>query len=113
MKMQFQNKMKLNLVAFIFCILLGTIFAKKINTDIQAPKAQDWITRDTNLQGFKSNKVNLFGNECKGIVKSSFIRWRWGWSGEWKCPSITSIVGYSFNYSSKKGALEYALIKLI
>lgn len=103
--------MKLNLVT-IFCLLLGSIFAKNINTDIKAPIAQDRIKSDTitNLHGLsRANKVNLFGYECKGIVKSNIIRWKWAWSSEWRCPSLTSIVGYSYNYNSKKGALEYAL----
>ena len=67
--------MKLNLVT-IFCILLGSIFAKNINKDFKAPLSQDRTKLDTitNLQGFKkSNKVNLFEYECRGIVKSSII----------------------------------------
>ena len=97
--------MKLYIIT-VLSVFLGSIFTM----DLRQSKAQDRIKHDTNLQDLnEANKVSLFGYECKGSVKTSFIRWKWAFSGEWRCPDLTSIVGYSTNYNSKKGALENAL----
>ena len=101
--------MKQNFV-IIFSVLLNSIFAQNINRDFKSSIAQDWTKRDENANlKNEAAKVNLFGYECKGSVKAKFIRWKWAWSGEWRCPGLTSIVGYSTDYNSKKSALEYAL----
>lgn len=98
--------MKLLYIITVLSVLLGSIFTM----DQTQSKTQDRIKHDTNLQDLnEANKVSLFGYECKGSVKTSFIRLKWAWSGEWRCPDLTSIVGYSANYNSKKGALENAL----
>ena len=57
--------------------------------------------------------IKLSGHECKGSIKNGFYKWKRTWSAEWKCPDLTSIVGYSTNYKSKKIALEYALSDFI
>ena len=103
--------MKLNTIT-ILIFLLGSIFAQNMNMDFAQSFEQDWIKRDIDAdpQGLNEvKKVNMFGYECKGNVKKSFIRWKWVLNAEWKCPDLTSIVGYSVSYNSKKVALESAL----
>ena len=98
--------MKINTFT-ILTFLLGTICAQNINMDFGQSFKRD---SDSDPQGLNEiTKVNMFGYECTGSVKSGFIRWKWALSGEWKCPDLTSIVGYSTNYKSRKAALEYAL----
>ena len=101
--------MKPNLV-LIMSVFLDSIFAQNINRDFKSSIAQDWNKRgkNANLQN-EAAKEKLFGYECKGSVKAKFIRWKWAWSGEWRCPGLTSIIGYSTDYNNKKSALENAL----
>ena len=96
----------------LLTFLLGSICAQNINMDFGESLEQGWIKRDSESdpQGLSEvTKVNLFGYECIGSVKSAFIRWKWGFSGFFLCPKLTSIVGYSTNFKSKKDALEKAL----
>ena len=100
----------------ILSFLLGTIYAQNINMDFGQSFEQGWIKRDSDSEPRGLNevtKVNLFGYKCTGSVRSGFIRWKWAFSAEWKCPDLTSIVGYSTNYKSRKAALEYALVDFI
>ena len=96
----------------LLTFLLGSICAQNINMDFGESLEQGWIKRDSDSdpQGLNEvTKVSFFGYECTGSVKSGFIRWKWALTGEWKCPDLTPIVGYSTNYKSRKAAIENAL----
>ena len=104
--------MKINAFT-ILSFLFSSICALNINMDLAQPFEQGWIKRDLNSepQGLNElTKVTMFGYKCTGSVKSGFIRWKWALTGEWKCPGLTSIVGNSISYKSRKAALEYALV---
>ena len=99
----------------IFSVLLESIYAQYSNTNLTKDVAQNFNKRNLNIIKFSLQRwtevatIKLIGHECKGSIKNGFYKWKWTWSAEWKCPDLTSIVGYSTNYKSKKIALEYAL----
>lgn len=100
----------------IFSVLLESIYAQYSNTNLTKDVAQNFNKRNLNIIKFSLQRwtevatIKLIGHECKGSIKNGFYKWKWTWSAKWKCPDLTSIVGYSNNYKSRKGALEFALI---
>ena len=100
----------------IFLILLCSIHVQNINTSPTTDIPQNWEKRSLNIIKFSLQHwtevatIKLIGHECKGSIKNGFYKWKWTWHAEWICPELTSIVGYSTNYKSRKAALEFALI---
>ena len=98
----------------IFSVLLESVYVQNINTNLTTNIGQNLGKRSLNLIKFslqhwtEITKVNFLGNECKGSIKNGFYK-----SAMWKCPDLTSIVGYSTNYKSRKSALEYAFFDFI
>ena len=107
--------MKLIKIA-ILMILLCSIYVQNINPNPITDIPQNWGKRSLNIIKLSLQNwtevatIKLIGHECKGSIKNGFYKWKWTWSAKWKCPDLTSIVGYSNNYKSRKGALEFALI---
>ena len=97
-------------------ILLCSIYVQNINPNPTTDIPQNWGKRSLNIIKLSLQNwtevatIKLIGHECKGSIKNGFYKWKWTWSAKWKCPDLTSIVGYSNNYKSRKGALEFALI---
>ncbi|CAF1633913.1 unnamed protein product, partial [Didymodactylos carnosus] len=56
----------------------------------------------------------LFGTTCTSSFRGGFHSWKWTYSGEFQCPSISpTIVGESTQWESRNGAIEHAIQNFI
>ena len=110
--------MKFLVIALLGLTLASCLYAQpEIQIDLTSCIQQDWISCGIKLGStyFSLHKwndytaVKFLGNDCVGSIKGGFHRWQWKWSGEFKCPALTSIVGSSTQFKSRDGAIQQAI----
>ena len=52
---------------------------------------------------------DVLGHECSNSTKGRFIRLKWVWDGQFRCPNWTYIIGESRHSSSRTIAIERAI----
>ena len=94
--------------------MLSCIFAQQLydkEEPVPSFKPTTHSSINTNHRVNENNLVSFkfLRNGCVGNVKPSYRSISQSWSGTFKCPLITEIVGISSKISTRNGAIQMAI----